>query len=139
MSKMKIKKLPVVEPHGRLGLITLTDVARFQPQIIYALKPSYKRLFKVNAEFSVSLRRMEKTLEELDAECDRIREKTGRDVDLHRQIRMLLEKLEIYESDSNLSQSLWNAYAENHARAGFLGSMLISESKIIYVHSIVCL
>jgi len=46
MSKMKIKKLPVVEPHGRLGLITLTDVARFQPQIIYALKPSYRRLFK---------------------------------------------------------------------------------------------
>jgi len=39
MFKMKIKKLPVVEPHGKLlGLITLTDVARFQPQMIRILK-----------------------------------------------------------------------------------------------------
>jgi len=39
MFKMKIKKLPVVEQHGRLlGLITLTDVARFQPQMIRILK-----------------------------------------------------------------------------------------------------
>lgn len=39
MFKMKIKKLPVVETDGRLlGLITLTDVARFQPQMIKILK-----------------------------------------------------------------------------------------------------
>ena len=39
MFKMKIKKLPVVESPGRLmGLITLTDVARFQPQMIRILK-----------------------------------------------------------------------------------------------------
>jgi len=39
MFKMKIKKLPVVEPQGKLlGLITLTDVARFQPQMIRILK-----------------------------------------------------------------------------------------------------
>jgi len=39
MFKMKIKKLPVVEQRGRLlGLITLTDVARFQPQMIRILK-----------------------------------------------------------------------------------------------------
>jgi len=39
MFKMKIKKLPVVEQHGKLlGLITLTDVARFQPQMIKILK-----------------------------------------------------------------------------------------------------
>jgi len=39
MFKMKIKKLPVIEQHGRLlGLITLTDVARFQPQMIRILK-----------------------------------------------------------------------------------------------------
>jgi len=38
MFERKIKKLPVVE-HGRLlGLITLTDVARFQPQMIRILK-----------------------------------------------------------------------------------------------------
>jgi len=38
MFERKIKKLPVVE-HGRLlGLITLTDVARFQPQMIKILK-----------------------------------------------------------------------------------------------------
>jgi CBS domain-containing protein len=38
MFSRKIKKLPVVE-HGRLlGLITLTDVARFQPQMIRILK-----------------------------------------------------------------------------------------------------
>jgi len=39
MFKMKIKKLPVVESEGDLrGLITLTDVARFQPQMIKILK-----------------------------------------------------------------------------------------------------
>jgi CBS domain-containing protein len=39
MFKMKIKKLPVVATEGDLrGLITLTDVARFQPQMIKILK-----------------------------------------------------------------------------------------------------
>jgi len=38
MFDRKIKKLPVVD-HGRLlGLITLTDVARFQPQMMKILK-----------------------------------------------------------------------------------------------------
>jgi len=38
MFQKRIKKLPVVD-HGRLlGLITLTDVARFQPQMIKILK-----------------------------------------------------------------------------------------------------
>jgi len=39
MFKMKIKKLPVVGKNGRLvGLITLTDLVRFQPQMISILK-----------------------------------------------------------------------------------------------------
>ena len=38
MFKLRIKKLPVVE-NGRLaGLVTLTDLARFQPQMIRILK-----------------------------------------------------------------------------------------------------
>ena len=67
----------------------------------------------VDAGLSVSLKKVEKTLEELDAECDRIREKTGREVDLHRQMRMFLEKLGIHESDSSLSKKLWNVYANS--------------------------
>jgi len=44
MFKMKIKKLPVLESNGRLlGLITLTDVARFQPQMIRILKKLSER------------------------------------------------------------------------------------------------
>jgi CBS domain-containing protein len=44
MFKMKIKKLPVVESNGKLlGLITLTDVARFQPQMIRILKKLSER------------------------------------------------------------------------------------------------
>ncbi|NIR87342.1 CBS domain-containing protein [Candidatus Bathyarchaeota archaeon] len=38
MFKMKIKKLPVVEKGRLLGLITLTDLVRFQPQMISILK-----------------------------------------------------------------------------------------------------
>jgi len=38
MFERKIKKLPVVENGRLLGLITLTDVARFQPQMIKILK-----------------------------------------------------------------------------------------------------
>jgi len=38
MFEKKIKKLPVVEGSRLLGLITLTDVARFQPQMIKILK-----------------------------------------------------------------------------------------------------
>lgn len=53
MFKRKIKKLPVVENGRLLGLITLTDVARFQPQMIKILKKlsvqvsAPKRLTKV--------------------------------------------------------------------------------------------
>jgi len=38
MFEKKIKKLPVVEQGQLKGLITLTDVARFQPQMIKILK-----------------------------------------------------------------------------------------------------
>jgi CBS domain-containing protein len=39
MFKMKIKKLPVVGKKGQLaGLITLTDLVRFQPQMISIIK-----------------------------------------------------------------------------------------------------
>jgi len=38
MFQMKIKKLPVVDEKRLVGLITLTDIARFQPQMIKILK-----------------------------------------------------------------------------------------------------
>jgi CBS domain-containing protein len=38
MFKMKIKKLPVVSESRLVGLISLTDIARFQPQMIKILK-----------------------------------------------------------------------------------------------------
>jgi CBS domain-containing protein len=38
MFKMKVKKLPVVSDSRLVGLVTLTDIARFQPQIIKILK-----------------------------------------------------------------------------------------------------
>lgn len=41
MFKMKVKKLPVVSDGELIGLITLTDVARFQPQIIKLLKKAH--------------------------------------------------------------------------------------------------
>jgi len=53
MFKMKVKKLPVVSNGKLIGLITLTDLARFQPQIIKLLKKIYgveqapKRMQKV--------------------------------------------------------------------------------------------
>ena len=53
MFKMKVKKLPVVSEGNLLGLVTLTDIARFQPQIIKILKKIYiknqtpKRMQKV--------------------------------------------------------------------------------------------
>jgi CBS domain-containing protein len=43
MFEMKIKKLPVVEGKRLIGLITLTDIARFQPQIMKILKQLSKR------------------------------------------------------------------------------------------------
>jgi len=56
MFKMKIKKLPVVEPHGKLlGLITLTDVARFQPHMI--------RILKKLSERTTAPKRMQKVLD----------------------------------------------------------------------------
>ncbi len=53
MFKMKVKKLPVVLDGELVGLITLTDLARFQPQIIKILKKAHalnrapKRMQKV--------------------------------------------------------------------------------------------
>jgi len=38
MFQMKIKKLPVVDGKRLVGLVTLTDIARFQPQMIRILK-----------------------------------------------------------------------------------------------------
>jgi CBS domain-containing protein len=38
MFKMKIKKLPVVDGKRLVGLVSLTDIARFQPQMISILK-----------------------------------------------------------------------------------------------------
>jgi len=38
MFKHKIKKLPIVENSHLIGLVTLTDLVRFQPQIIRILK-----------------------------------------------------------------------------------------------------
>jgi len=38
MFKHKIKKLPIVENSQLVGLVTLTDLVRFQPQIIRILK-----------------------------------------------------------------------------------------------------
>lgn len=38
MFQMKIKKLPVVDGKRLVGLVTLTDIARFQPQMINILK-----------------------------------------------------------------------------------------------------
>ena len=38
MFQMKIKKLPVVDGKRLVGLISLTDIARFQPQVLKILK-----------------------------------------------------------------------------------------------------
>jgi CBS domain-containing protein len=38
MFQMKIKKLPVVDEKRLVGLVSLTDIARFQPQMIRILK-----------------------------------------------------------------------------------------------------
>jgi len=38
MFKMKIKKLPIIKQSKLTGLVTLTDFARFQPQMIKILK-----------------------------------------------------------------------------------------------------
>lgn len=59
MFKMKVKKLPVVSKGKLVGLITLTDLARFQPQIIKLLKKLYgveqtpKRMKKVVSYYVV--------------------------------------------------------------------------------------
>jgi CBS domain-containing protein len=42
MFKMKVKKLPVTSDGRLVGLLTLTDIARFQPQIIKLLKKMYQ-------------------------------------------------------------------------------------------------
>jgi CBS domain-containing protein len=38
MFRMKIKKLPVVEDKRLVGLVSLTDIARFQPQMMVLIK-----------------------------------------------------------------------------------------------------
>ena len=53
--RRKIKKLPVVDGGSLLGLVTLTDLARFQPQMIKMLK-------KISAR-GLPPRRMKKVLD----------------------------------------------------------------------------
>ncbi len=43
MFQMKIKKLPVVDGKRLVGLVSLTDIARFQPQMINILRQLAKR------------------------------------------------------------------------------------------------
>ncbi len=43
MFRMKIKKLPVVDGKRLIGLVTLTDIARFQPQMLAILKQLAQR------------------------------------------------------------------------------------------------
>jgi len=57
MLKMKIKKLPIVREGKLLGLVTLTDLVRFQPQLIMILK-------KLSAlEFPSQPRRLKKVID----------------------------------------------------------------------------
>jgi CBS domain-containing protein len=42
MFKMKVKKLAITSNGSLVGLLTLTDIARFQPQIIKLLKKQYQ-------------------------------------------------------------------------------------------------
>ncbi|UCH31755.1 MAG: CBS domain-containing protein [Candidatus Bathyarchaeota archaeon] len=44
MFRLKIKKLPVVKSGQLIGLVTLTDLARFQPQMIRLLKRLSKKI-----------------------------------------------------------------------------------------------
>ena len=44
MFKLRIKKLPVVEGGRLMGLVTLTDLARFKPQTIRILKKLSKMM-----------------------------------------------------------------------------------------------
>lgn len=43
MFQMRIKKLPVVDGKRLVGLVSLTDIARFQPQMIKILKQLARR------------------------------------------------------------------------------------------------
>lgn len=60
MFKNRIKKLPVMEPHqGRervVGLVTLTDIARYQPKLIETMKELFTQ------EREAPPRRMEKVM-----------------------------------------------------------------------------
>lgn len=55
MFKMKIKKLPVVQEGRLAGLVSLTDIARCQPQII--------KIFKKLAETQLTPKRMQKVVD----------------------------------------------------------------------------
>lgn len=44
MFKLKVKKLPVVDRGRLVGLVTLTDIARFQPQMMRILKKLSKKM-----------------------------------------------------------------------------------------------
>ena len=64
----------------------------------------------IDAGFPVSSETVERTVDKINTECDKIR-KTGQEVDLHNQVRMLMELLGIKGQNRNLSQRLWSAYA----------------------------
>ena len=55
MFKMKVKKLPVVSDGKLVGLVTLTDIARFQPQVM--------KMFKKIQEIEAAPKRMKKVVD----------------------------------------------------------------------------
>ena len=64
----------------------------------------------LDAGFPVSSETVERTMDKVTEECDKIR-KTGREVDLHTQVRMLMALLEIKGQNQRLSRRLWDVYA----------------------------
>jgi CBS domain-containing protein len=55
MFKMKIKKLPIIHEGKLSGLVTLTDLARFQPQMI--------KIFKQLSQMPHTPKRMQKVVD----------------------------------------------------------------------------
>ncbi len=60
--------------------------------------------------FTVSSETVERAMDKVNKECNKIR-KTGREVDLHSQVRMLMALLGIEDQNHGLSQKLWDVYA----------------------------
>jgi len=62
-----------------------------------------------DAGFSVSRMGVESAVEAMNAECDRVREKTGQEFDSRSQVRMILEK-RIPEPNEVLLENLWKVF-----------------------------